>query len=169
MPYESNTTLGTTNEVLKIEDTNFLSPIGFALTIDNIKFKNVQFMVQEASIPDLAINNAAFNTPKINIGMHADKATYAPLTCNFIIDENLVNYKEIHDWLLAQINEGEEVKKTRDITLHILSSHNNVSKEIQFIDAYPTSLSSLTFNTTAVDIDYLVANVEFSYSYYKLL
>lgn len=169
MPYNSESLLANSNAEQFLTDINFMSPVGFALTIDNLKFKNVSFLVQRASIPDLNIDSAPVNYKNLNIGVHADKATYAPLECQFIIDENLINYQEIHDWIKDQITDSDTVKKTRDITLHIMSSHNNVIREIQFIDAFPTSLSSLEFDTTQTDIEYLVANVSFRYSYYKIL
>ena len=57
----------------------------------------------------------------------------------------------------------------RDVTLTIMNSANNVTKQIQFVDAYPTTLSSLPFDITIGEVEYLTAVVSFSYSYYKFL
>ena len=62
-------------------------------------------------------------------------------------------------------------KKIRHFECFRLSynSSNNVVKEIQFVDAHPTSLSSLPFEVTNENVNYLTAVVEFNYSYYKFV
>lgn len=168
MPYTTNINIESRDSILR-EEVNFLSPIGFRLIIDNLSFKNAQFYIQLASLPNLQATPAPYNTPQRNIGIHADKLVYEPFSCTFIIDEDLINYTEIHDWLVSQVTENDTKKKTRDMTLAILSSHNNVTREIQFVDAYPTDLASLPFDTTQSDVEYLTAAVTFEYSYYKII
>ena len=170
MPYNIQTNIeAVPTEQSFIEEVSFVAPTGFRLTIDNLKFKGAQFYIQIAALPDLSVQGAPYNTPMRNIAIHGDKAEYSPFECTFLIDETLVNYKEIHDWLLSQVTEADTKKKTRDMTLAILSSHNNVAREIQFVDAYPTNLSSLPFDTTSADVEYLTASVTFNYSYYKII
>ena len=36
-----------------------------------------------------------------DIPLPGDKITYASLDLSFVVDENLNNYKEIHDWILG--------------------------------------------------------------------
>jgi hypothetical protein len=74
--------------------------------------------------------------------------------------------------MIGLVNEEDNLRanrKTRDMTLQILTSHNNVAREITFVDAYPTNLSSLPFDTTITEANYLVANVSFNYSYFKFV
>ena len=112
--------------------------------------------------------HAVFNTPKRNIGIAPDKIEYNPFDLTFLVDEKMQNYKEIHDWILGLVTEDDfAVRKARDVTLQVLNSHNNVSQEIQFIDAFPINLSSLPFDATTTDIQYLTASVTFQYSYFK--
>lgn len=169
MPYDNNVNLNADNP--KNADINFLAPNAFKLVIDNVTYKNVQYLVQSANIPDISLSPATVNSTMRNLGAAGDKITYSPLELTFLVDENLRNYREIHDWILGQLTKNSEFGdgKLRDITLMIMSSHNNVIQEIQFIDAYPISLSSLPFTANSSDIDYLTASVTFEYSYYKLL
>ena len=53
----------------------------------------------------------------------------------------------------------------RDLTLTVMNSANNVTKQIKFVDAYPTSLSSLPFDITTTDVEYLTAVVTFIFLY----
>ena len=152
------------------EQQTFANPAGFRLVIDSLKYPNAQYTVQAAAIPDLSVPGAAMNTPKRNILMAADKLEYAPLTLTFLVDENFTNYQEIHDWMFGMVGQDDlGDRKTRDLTLIIYNSSNNVVKEIQFADAHPTSLSSLPFEVTNETVNYLTAVVEFHYSYYKFL
>jgi len=175
MPY--NTTVNFTDSyVAPTQDqTAFVNPSGFRLLIDSLKYKNAQYFVQTAALPDVSAQGAPANYKQRNIAMMPDKIDYAPLEIAFLIDEDLINYKEIHDWILGLVIENDSpksgnaynIRKTRDLTLQILTSHNNVAKEIIFADAYPISLSSLPFSTNVTDIEYLTAVASFQYSYYK--
>jgi|TARA_R110000851_G_scaffold230898_5_gene383700 hypothetical protein len=169
MPYNIDTNITEQLGPDLIDDITFLAPTGFHLLIDNLKFKNSQFLVQLASLPTISLPPANFSTPLRNLGLHGDKIEYAPFECTFLIDEGLINYKEIHDWILAQVVEDDTKKKTKDMTLSILSSSNNVIKQIQFVDAFPIDLTSIPFDATATDVEYMTASVTFQYSYYKLL
>lgn len=55
-----------------------------------------------------------------------------------------------------------------DLYLNILSSNFNTAFKLHFYDAFPVRLNSLEFNTDISDIQYLKAEVEFKYTYYKL-
>jgi len=169
MPYtpEYNLLLGD-NTVSQQQPANYLSPVGFRLDIDNQRFKNAEFFVQMVSIPDISAPGANFATPNRNLMIASDKIEYATLECTFLVDEYLVNYREIHDWVLSQVIQDGE-KTTRDMTLSILTSHNNVGRQIRFVDAYPTNISSLPFDSSSGDTEYLTANVSFNYSYYKFV
>lgn len=173
MPYQKtiNFSADATTSTLTTNQ-NYLTPISFKLTMDNQKFPNAEFTVQMLFIPDLNVTPARFATPQRNIPVDGDKIEYAPVTMTFLIDEELNNYREMHDWMLGEVTVADDIKqyrKERDITIHILSSHNNVTKQIQFVDAFPTNLSALPFDVTVTDLQYLTAQVTFDYSYYKIL
>jgi len=152
------------------ETAGFAKPTGFRLAIDRLKFPNAEFNVQTASIPEISVDAAQYATPQRTIEVSGDKVTYSPFDVSLSVDENLTIYNEIHDWLfgLVTVAEDRSINKLRDMTLLVLDSHNNVSREIQFVNAFPTSLSTLDFDVKNTGVDYLVADVSFSYSYFKL-
>jgi len=170
MPYSKTINFSDEATNTSIDQLTYVNPAGFKLLIDKLKYPNAQYTIQTAALPDMTIDGAVYNTPQRNVFEAPDKVTYGGFEATFLVDESLVNYTEIHDWMLGMVTQKDDgVRKMRDMTLQILSSHNNVIKEIQFVDAYPTSLSSLPFDTTITDIQYLVANVSFNYSYFKIL
>jgi hypothetical protein len=153
-------------------DINFLSPNNFQLVIDNQGFKNLQLLVQKVAIPDMTLGAAMTPGPMRTLGFSGDTLYYSPLEMTFLIDEDLDNYKEVHDWIIAQSaqkDRGSADQKRRDITLIINTSHNNKTKEITFVDAFPTSLSSIPFEADIADVEYMTATVTFEYSYYKFV
>jgi hypothetical protein len=170
MPYEKNVDFTETRTSTLLDQTTFVSPAGFRLVIDSLKYPNAQFNIQTASIPEIAVDATTFQTPQRTIEIPGDKVRYENFETTFLVDEDLVNYTEIHDWILGMAIEPDtpNINKTRDMSLLVLNSHNNISREIKFIDAYPTSLSTLDFDAKVTDIEYLVASVSFNYSYFKV-
>ena len=171
MPYDKNINFISGDPAVSLAtEIGYARPTGFRLSIDRLKYPNAEFNVQLAGIPDISAEGAPMALPKRNLAISPDKITYSPLQITFLIDEELINYTEIHDWILGQVTESDDniLNKTRDMSLLIESSHNNVVKEIQFVDAYPTSLSSLIFDVRNTDMDYLAADASFEYSYFKV-
>jgi len=149
------------------DNKNFLSPIGFNLTIDREKLANVDYFCISASLPDISVPEIA--TPfRTDYGYApGEKLEYAPLTVSFLVDEDMVNYKEMYNWMKE--NAKEIGDSTVDATLAILSSHSNVVQEIKFVDCFPTSLTALDFNAQNTDIEYFTAQATLRYNYYEFL
>ena len=74
------------------------------------------------------------------------------------------------DWIKGNVESNHTATNhTRDLTLTVMNSANNVTKQIKFVDAYPTTISSLPFDITTTDVEYLTAIASFSYSYYEFI
>ncbi len=56
-----------------------------------------------------------------------------------------------------------------DITLSILSSHNNQTKQIRYLDAVPTSLGDINFESTASGSEFITFNASFRFTYFELV
>jgi hypothetical protein len=63
------------------------------------KLPEVEFFVQTANIPGINLGSVDMTTPLKEISIPGDKITYSSLDVSFLVDENLNNYKEIHDWI----------------------------------------------------------------------
>lgn len=145
-------------------DFSFLSPIGYKLIIPGKDIDHFEYTIQRASIPDISVNNIVQSTRVRDVPLPGSRVDFSSLSLDFLVDENMINYKEIFNWLLSPVNGIEN--DLRDIQLHILSSHNNVSNIIQFISAFPTNLSAINFDSTATTVEYVTASVTFEYSYF---
>jgi hypothetical protein len=61
----------------------------------------VEFFCQTANIPGIGLGETSIETPLRDIPIPGEKVTYQDLAISFLVDENLNNYKEIHDWIIG--------------------------------------------------------------------
>lgn len=119
--------------------------------------------------------------------MAGDTLEYGELNIQFMIDENMNNYKSVWNWMIglgfpeswnqytdyrsqSQFADLSELKKNySDGFLQILGNNNEVVQTIQFLDMFPVSLQSLTFQATNADVNYLIGNATFRYDIYKFI
>lgn len=144
---------------------NFLSPVGFQFKLDSEKYQNINYFCTAVTVPDVSLSEVPIPYKGSNLGFTGDRVVFGDLAIRFNITENMENYIETFDWIHNIINVGENYKS--DGTLLILSSHNNVTKEIVFRDLFPTNLSSVEFSTQQTEVEYLQADVTFKYTYFE--
>jgi hypothetical protein len=143
---------------------NFLSPVGFVFKIDTTSFANTEYFCTSVAMPGISMTEVAVPYRGVNLAYTGDRLTFDDLTIRFNITENMENYIEIYDWMhnIAQHKSAEGFKY--DASLMIMTSHNNVVKEIAFQEIFPTSLSAVEFNSQNTDIQYIQADVTFKYT-----
>ena len=171
----------------QIDNRNFLSPTGFKFTLT--RTPKVGFFCNQANIPDLNLGNAVQTTFLKDIDVPGDKIVFGDLNLRFLVDENLENYMEIHNWIrglgfpesLNQFAKLEQEGLIRgnylqdreniysDGTLQVLTSSQIPNFQIVFKDMYPYSLSTMTFDATETDIQYFTADVSFKYTIYNIV
>jgi hypothetical protein len=169
---------------------SFLSPLGFKFTIK--KTPHVNYFVQAASLPSLSLGRYDVNTPFVKIPMPGDHLDFGEFTVTYKVDEDLKNYLEIYNWMVALgfpdnfeqyrvadisrkgSNSGSIDRMTglgliSDATLTILSSAMNPLHNVVFENMFPTSLAELEFTTTDSDINYLTSTVTFAYQKFSII
>ena len=78
---------------------DYASPVQFRFKCS--KLPKVEFFCQSANIPGIGLGVASIDTPLKSIPFPGDEVTYQDLAISFLVDENLENYKEIHDWIIG--------------------------------------------------------------------
>ena len=78
---------------------DYASPVQFRFKCT--KLPQVEFFCQKANIPGIRLGLADQKTSLKDIPIPGDKITFSDLQISFLVDENLNNYKEIHDWILG--------------------------------------------------------------------
>ena len=170
-----------------ITNRNFLSPTGFKFALK--RSPGVAFFCNQANIPSLDLGIAEQPTYLKNIDVPGDKIQFGDLNLRFLVDEDLVNYMELQNWIRGlgfpdSLKEFDELEKESilgmqkfgqegdniysDGTLQILSSNLVPKFQVVFNDMFPYSLSTVSFDATDTDIEYFTADVAFKYTIYNL-
>ena len=166
----------------QIANRNFLSGVAFKFNLT--KFPKVDFFSNSARIPELNLELTRQPSYLKNIDVPGERLTYGDFTLRFLVDENMENYLSVYEWLtglgfpettkeFAEIikdKEGQRDPKEAfcDGTLRILNSNYREVAKVKFNDLFPTSLTSLDFDATATDVQYLTAEATFKYTIYDL-
>ena len=95
----SNITVGTGSAVSRqpvVYDYSQLNQFKLFLPI----FPLTEWFVTRCNIPGVSMGQGVQATSLIDMPIIGDKLTYDDFYCTFIIDEQLKNYTEMHDWLV---------------------------------------------------------------------
>ncbi len=100
-PFLINSYMATSTSPLSRQPDNldYLSPTQFKFNIHQLP--KVEFFCTAANVPAINLGEAVFPTPYKEIPVMGDTLTYDNLSISFIVDENLENYIELHNWLTA--------------------------------------------------------------------
>ena len=166
----------------QLENRNFLSPIGFQFSLN--KVPKATFFSNSARIPEIVLGTAVQPVYLKDIDVPGDKLQYGDFTLRFLVDEDLVNYMSIHNWLtgLGYPESTEQFKKATtnteglkdneevfsDGSLAILNSNYRTTAIVKFRDLFPIALTPLEFEATDTDINYFTAEVTFKYTIYEI-
>ena len=167
----------------QIQNRNFLSGVAFKFNLS--KFPKVDFFSNSARIPELSLELAQQSSYLKNIAVPGERLTYGDFTLRFLVDENMENYVLVYNWLKG-LGFPETTQQFRDVTtdskgqrdpkeafcdgtLRILNSNYREVGKVKFNDLFPTSLTSLDFDATATDVQYLTAEATFKYTIYDLV
>lgn len=161
---------------------NPLSPLGFRFGVN--KLPKVDFFAQTVNLPGVSIGQVEQATPLVVNPIPGEMLTYQELTIQFMVDENMNNYKSIVNWIEGlgfpednkqyedyidsdKVQITELAKNYSDGFLQILGSNNVVVQTLKFKDMFPTSIEGLQFNSSDADVTYLVGSASFRYTSYK--
>lgn len=155
---------------------NFFSPLEFKILIKRLP--NVEFFTQKTMIPSISSNPIPQPTRFNPVFRTGDAVTFSNLDLTFIVDENLKNYTEIFDWMIASAFPEEHrqfdgIKKSdeglfSDISVLIMNSKKNSNIEVLYKNCFPISLSDIQLNTSDQDVSYPEVTASFQYDTYSI-
>ena len=190
--YTANVNVAKQNYANSLPTTyDYLRPNAFRFSVKDIP--NVSFTCQSANLPQLALGFASQPTPFTDIPRIGDKLDFGSFTIRFLISEDMSNYLELYNWLVAlgfpkdytqfdaliknrpsrfpfKVNQrGEsEVLAYSDATLTILDSTNTPKVNIIYKDIFPISLEGLDFDIASAGVEYFTAIASFKYTLFEV-
>lgn len=154
----------------RISNRNFLAPNGFKLSL--INFPKVSFYCQSANIPGISIPTIDIPTPFRDYPIAGTETEYDDLRVQFLIDEDMTNYCSIHKWLrrtgLAETFDDYQKPVEGAGVLEILNSNWRPNIIVEYDDLFPVSLSSVDFDSTDTNVEYMTATAVFKYKIYRI-
>ena len=161
------------------ENFNYMQPTSFKLVIDRRNYPNLEFFCQNVTHPGMIMNPVELPVRRLaGLPFPGDTLTFNELSTNILLDENLESYTEMFDWIRRLLENNmfdrnpsgkSSQPNYADITLSILSSHNNQTKQVRYIDCVPTSLGDINFESTASGQEFITFAASFRFNYFELV
>lgn len=155
---------------------NYFSPLEFKIIIKRLP--NVEFFTQRSMIPSISSNPIVQPTRFNPVYQTPDQVNFSNLDLTFIVDENLNNYTEIFNWMIASTfpenhNQFRRLEETEeglfsDISVTIMNSKKNSNIEVYYKNCFPISLSDIQLNTTDQDVTYPEVTTTFQYDTFSI-
>lgn len=158
---------------------NLLQPSQFKVIVNRQRFGNFEFFAQSFNHPGLSVNPPALPTRRLsNVSIPGDTVTFDELSFDVLADEDMNSYIELFNWLKGGVENNYKPPTERgsdaayiheaDITVNILSSHNNTTRTIKYTDCVPTSIGTLSMLATSTDTTPITFPITFRTSYFEI-
>lgn len=179
-----------------VTDDLKVKPVLDLLTINNFvveieRVPVVRYLVQNVTMPDLTLPEVRRGTPFQVIMETGDHIEFSPVTFDFLVDEELLNYRTVFYWMTGlgfhdSYKQFEEfmkglytkhgIKKSgssyessgafqfSDVILTITTNHKNPYMKIRFKDCYPTNVGSLALSVSDGDSSPVTATATFQFT-----
>lgn len=154
-------------------ELSFTPPHGFYMIVD--KLPATMFTLQRIQIPVMSGQETQLSSPlnPNNTMMPGSSIEYSVLSCDFILDKYLKNYKEVLAWFKGNYAPEDKAAQAYDwkatmsnITVIATDAGNTPLMHWQFYDAFPISMDGPMFDATMPDMEYLTSNVTFRHKYF---
>lgn len=140
------------------------------------KLPKVSFFCQSIILPGISLGEAMAPNPlmQVQYTVPGSYLTYDPLIITFPVNEDMSNYKELHQWLMEiaspesfaeREQSGELYKLLSDASLLVQGNDKKVVANITMKDIYPTNISDLQFDVSLGDVQ-ILATATFKISHY---
>jgi len=161
--------------------TNYLQPNGFKILISRTDFPNLQFYAQSVIHPNADLPATELNFSRISsVPFVGDAVDFGTLQMDVLLDEDMNSYRELYNWMTTATDTKHVLASEslgrgsadytspsyHDITVAILSSHNNLNRTFRYINGFPISVGQISLNATTSE-QFLSFPVTFRFDYFQ--
>ena len=164
---------------LQPNEINQLNAIAFHTNIQRLP--NVNYFCQRIDIQSVNLGIAPQVTPFSDAPTEGDKLTFEQFTMTFIVSEDISNYLEIYNWMVAigfpdshkqftlktsslgntSVREPQTIKS--DMSVIITTNKSNPTFNITFKDAFPVSLGNISLDAATASLEPILVDATFEY------
>jgi hypothetical protein len=151
--------------------TNYLEPSGFKVLINRELYPNLQFYAQSVQHPDLSLGQTDVGYPRVGrVAVPGESLEFGQLSMDVLLDENMHSYRELYNWVERIVETKHKLSGDEsfyhDITVSVLTSHNNVNRKFKYINCFPVNLGAISFNAQSTG-EYVIFPVTFKFDYFE--
>ena len=151
---------------------NFLQQVNFKLIIQRPSFTNIEYFCTSVNLPGISTSEVKENYRNQQGYFPGETLAYESLRLKFMVDEDMTNYVEAYNWMLANTNQNPKTSNPpscSDMILSVLSAKNTANRQFKFYDAFPTALGELAFDAQASTIQYISCEMTLRFNYFNVL
>lgn len=157
----------------EIYTNNLLQINGFTFSLDRIP--QTTFRVVSCDLPEITVPSPESSSGRATQFFPGTANEFEPLVVDFLVDEDLKNYREMYRWITQQRYTDKEFVSTEkeqflvsDGSLLTMTNSSNPNVTFYFKDMFPISLGGLHFDTRIEQPSPLTCTVTFRYSYFEM-
>lgn len=168
------------------QNNNFLQGAQFLLGFTRLPYMN--WFCTAANFPGISVPHATQDTRYVSAPVPGSKLVYEPLEIKFIVDEQMLAYTTIVDWIkgyslpedpsqYASLTMQQRVQLSRSIAnkpqysdamLTVYTNKNNPTLQLKFHECFPESLGSVEFATDISAETVIQVKAVFRYTYWEI-
>jgi hypothetical protein len=168
-------------------NTDLLQSTKFRINFGRLP--GMTYFCQQANLPGISLTEIPKPTPFVELYVPGEKLIYDTLNITFLVDEDLLGWKQIHDWMRGitfptdfqeyfnlQTQTAQALNfraptpvqgQYTEAIMTIFTNKNNPNLRVKFYDIFPTSLSTIIFNTSETAENIIAADASFRFTYYE--
>jgi len=164
---------------LKYTDVNFMNTQSFQIDIPLAP--SVNEWVQSVSVPGITLGEANIETPFVRQPEPGDKLIFSPLSFSFIVDEEMKNWTEMFNWMMAlgfpenlqqygvmphSVNRVSDLQVTCDINLLVFNNQTKPILKFKLFGCFPIALGDMPLNVAGTDSETPICTGDLMYRNY---
>ena len=155
-------------------DYNYLKNNAFTFAVERLP--QTMFRVVTGELPSISITPPSAGDIASTQYFPGTAIEFEPLTLEFIVDDDLLNYEELYDWITDQqfatrktiFTPADNLALVSDGVLVTMNRSSNANRSFHFKGMFPISLGSLQFTSTIDSPEPIRCQVTFRYSYFSM-
>jgi len=167
-------------------NTNFLQGAQFLLGFTRLPYMN--WFCTAANFPGIQVPHATQDTIHVSAPLPGSKLIYEPLKIKFLVDEQMLAYTTICDWIKGYalpedfsqyqnltLQQRIQISKSvanqpqySDAMLTVYTNKNNPTLQLKFHDCFPESIGSVDFSTEMSAEAMIQVEATFLYTYWEI-
>ena len=164
-----------------IQNPNYLNTQTFQFNIP--KCPSMASFVQTVTLPPISFGEVIAATPFVDRKEAGDKIIYSALTVSFALDEDMLTWLEVYDWIRG-VGFPQSYSEYRNFPQRgvklvgdevycdgKLLIYNNQSKpmyEVTFINMFPLALGDIPFSPTEASDEVITTTAAFQFTDYTI-